>query len=77
MLKTTHDLLAEDGKALVVFSPHRPWLLNDDLSFFKTCYEFGLKSELIEMVNWKPMFQEDEETIEVRSRVYAYYLTHM
>lgn len=32
LLKTTHDLLAEDGKALVVFSPHRPWLLNDDLS---------------------------------------------
>lgn len=77
LLRTTKDLLADDGRALVVFSPHRPWLLNDDLQFFETCYEFGLKSELIEMVKWKPMFEEDEETIDIRSRVYAYYLTHV
>lgn len=76
LLQTTKDLLADDGKALVVFSPHRPWLLNDDLQFFETAKEFGLKPEFIEMVNWKPMFEEDEETSEVRSRVYAHYLTH-
>lgn len=76
LLNTTKDLLAKDGKALVVFSPHRPWLLNADLQFFETAKEHGLKPEKIEMVNWKPMFEEDEETAEIRSRVYAYYLTH-
>ncbi|QLQ82149.1 hypothetical protein HG537_0G04040 [Torulaspora globosa] len=76
LLKTTKDLLAEDGKALVVFSPHRPWLLNDDLQFFETAKEYGLLPTFIEMVNWEPMFEEDEETSEIRSRVYSYYLTH-
>lgn len=76
LLQTTKDLLAEDGKALVVFSPHRPWLLKDDLQFFETAIEFGLKPEFIEMVKWKPMFEEDQETSEIRSRVYAHYLTH-
>ncbi|CCC69881.1 hypothetical protein NCAS_0D03000 [Naumovozyma castellii] len=77
LLKTTRDLLAKDGKALVVFSPHRPKLLDSDLQFFETAKEFGLKTDIIEMVNWKPMFDEDDETIEVRSRVYARYLTHV
>lgn len=76
LLKTTKDLLAKDGKALVVFSPHRPWLLNDDLQFFETAKEYDLIPEKIEMVKWKPMFEEDEETVDIRSRVYAYYLTH-
>ncbi|CDO92866.1 unnamed protein product [Kluyveromyces dobzhanskii CBS 2104] len=77
LFKTTKDLLKEDGKALVVFSPHRPWLLENDLAFFKDCYEFGLKSELIELTHWKPMFDEDEETVKIRSSVYAYYLSHL
>lgn len=76
LLQTTKDLLARDGKALVVFSPHRPKLLNDDLRFFETAKEFGLEPTFIEMVNWQPMFDEDEETSEIRSRVYAHYLTH-
>lgn len=76
LLQTTKDLLASDGQALVVFSPHRPWLLNDDLRFFESAKEYGLQPEKIEMVNWKPMFEEDEETSEIRSRVYAYYLKH-
>lgn len=76
LLKTGKDLLAKDGKILVVFSPHRPWLLNDDLQFFETCKEepYGFKVEKIDLVNWKPMFDEDEETVEIRSRVYSYYL---
>lgn len=77
LLNTTKDLLADNGKALVVFSPHRPKLLDADLNFFDYAREFGLKPEKIEMVNWKPMFDEDDETIEIRSRVYAYYLTHI
>lgn len=75
LLKTTKDLLKKDGKALVVFTPHRPWLLDADLDFFETAKnEYDFKVTKIEMVNWIPMFEEDEETIEIRSRVYAYYL---
>ena len=75
LLQTTKDLLKADGRALVVFSPHRPKLLPNDLQFFDTAKDdFGLKVTKIEMVNWKPMFDEDEETVEIRSRVYAYYL---
>ncbi|QLG74353.1 hypothetical protein HG535_0G02370 [Zygotorulaspora mrakii] len=77
LLRTVKDLLASDGKALVVFSPHRPKLLGEDLQFFETCKEFDLRPEFIEMVNWRPMFDEDHETVEIRSRVYAYYLTQM
>ncbi|CCF55926.1 hypothetical protein KAFR_0A04900 [Kazachstania africana CBS 2517] len=76
LLKTTKDLLDKNGKALVVFSPHRPKLLDDDLHFFeKAEKEFNFNVQKIEMTNWKPMFDEDEETVEIRSRIYAYYLT--
>ncbi|CAN3501416.1 protein N-terminal and lysine N-methyltransferase EFM7 [Diutina catenulata] len=74
LLSTCRKTLKKSGRALVVFSPHRPWLLEADLQFFETCEEHELKAEKIEMVNWKPMFDEDEETVEIRSRVYAYYL---
>ncbi|AQZ16816.1 NNT1 (YLR285W) [Zygosaccharomyces parabailii] len=76
LLRCIKDLLAADGKALVVFSPHRPKLLDVDLSFFEVAKEFGLQSQILEVVNWHPMFDEDPETVEIRSRVYAYYLTH-
>ncbi|KAH3686438.1 hypothetical protein WICPIJ_002618 [Wickerhamomyces pijperi] len=77
LLKTSKDLLSRDGKCLVVFSPHRPWLLQDDLQFFETAKEYNLKPEKIDMVVWRPMFpDEDESTAEVRSRVYSFFLTH-
>ncbi|AET38616.1 S-adenosylmethionine-dependent methyltransferase Ecym_3108 [Eremothecium cymbalariae DBVPG len=76
LLRTTKDLLADDGKALVVFSPHRPWLLEKDLGFFETAKEYSLKSELIEIAHWRPMFEQDPGSEEIRSRVYAYYLIH-
>ncbi|KAH3678981.1 hypothetical protein WICMUC_001295 [Wickerhamomyces mucosus] len=76
LLKTSKDLLEKNGKCLVVFSPHRPWLLNDDLQFFETCKEYGFKSEKIDLVTWKPMFpEEDEETADIRARVYSFFLT--
>lgn len=76
LLRTTKDLLAKDGRALVVFSPHRPWLINDDLRFFETAVDYGLKSKLIELINWKPMFEKDPGPEEIRGRVYAYHLFH-
>ncbi|KAG7662671.1 EFM7 [[Candida] subhashii] len=74
LLSTCRRGLKSTGKCLVVFSPHRPWLLENDLEFFTTCEQHEFKSEKIELVNWKPMFEEDEETVEIRSRVYSFFL---
>lgn len=65
------------GKCLVVFTPHRPWLLNEDLEFFKlAANEYNFDVEKIEMVHWDhPMFpEESSETEEIRKRVYCYIL---
>lgn len=72
LLKTCRDSLKSTGVGLVVFSPHRPHLLENDLEFFKTCEQFDFKAEKIACVNWKPMFEEDEATAEIRSRVYCF-----
>lgn len=74
LLRNCRNCVKKNGTCLVVFSPHRPKLLEEDLKFFTVCEEFGFKAELVEMVNWKPMFDEDEETVEIRSRVYCYKL---
>ncbi|GMM33178.1 S-adenosylmethionine-dependent methyltransferase [Saccharomycopsis crataegensis] len=78
LLKTCRDLVnPKTGKCLVVFSPHRPWLLNDDLEFFDKAQEdpYNFKVDKIDLVNWKPMFEEDEETKHIRGRVYSFWLT--
>lgn len=74
LLRSCRESLKKNGFALVVFSPHRPHLLDADLEFFKTCEQFDFKAEKVEQVNWKPMFEEDEETSEIRSRVYSFKL---
>lgn len=74
LLTTCRRALKSTGKCLVVFSPHRPKLLKDDLEFFTTCEQHEFKAEKIDLVNWKPMFEEDDETIEIRSRVYSFFL---
>lgn len=74
LLTNCRNALKKNGTALVVFSPHRPWLLEDDLKFFTTCEDYEFKADFIELVNWKPMFEEDDETVEIRSRVYCYKL---
>ncbi|RLV95446.1 Protein N-methyltransferase NNT1 [Spathaspora sp. JA1] len=74
LLTTCRKSLKSTGRCLVVFSPHRAWLLEDDLKFFETCEEYQFKAEKIELVNWKPMFEEDEESAEIRSRVYSFFL---
>ena len=39
------SLKRNGGKCLVVFSPHRPHLLQDDLSFFETAKQYQFKTE--------------------------------
>lgn len=74
LLKTCRDTVKKNGKCLVVFSPHRPKLLENDLEFFKTCEDFQFKAEKIDLVTWKPMFEEDDESIDIRARVYSFFL---
>lgn len=74
LLKTCRESLKRTGLCLVVFTPHRPRLLDRDLDFFKLCEEYGLKAEQKELARWHPMFEEDEETTEIRSRIYCYHL---
>ncbi|ODQ66297.1 putative nicotinamide N-methyltransferase [Nadsonia fulvescens var. elongata DSM 6958] len=78
LIQTVLRCMAKEGKALVVFSPHRPWLLAEDLAFFDLAQseEFNLQCDKLFEIQWeKPMFEEDEETKEIRQRVYGYMLT--
>ncbi|RLV84697.1 Protein N-methyltransferase NNT1 [Meyerozyma sp. JA9] len=74
LLKSCKQLLNASGLIFVVFSPHRAHLLHEDLRFFETCKEYGFKSKQNDMQIWNPMFEEEEETAEIRSRVYSYFL---
>lgn len=71
-LKTT---MKHDGQCLVVFSPHRPRLYEKDLAFFDLAREEGFKVEQIIERRMNPMFEESEETRELRSMVFGYILT--
>lgn len=74
LLKTCKDNISKNGRCFVVFSPHRPKLLDKDLEFFDTAEQMGFRVEKENLQVWKPMFEEDDETIEIRSRVYSYFL---
>ena len=48
------------SKALVFFTPYRPWLLEKDMAFFELAVDAGLKVEKIwEEVLDAPMFEND------------------
>ena len=51
---------APGARALVFFTPYRPWLLTKDLAFFDLAREAGLMVEkVLEKVMDKVMFDED------------------
>lgn len=63
LLKTVVQTLrrAREARALVFFTPHRPWLLEKDLAFLTLLDEAGLSVEkVVEEVLEKPMFEEDK-----------------
>lgn len=75
LLKACRQTLKKLGKGLIVFSPHRAHLLHEDLKFFQTSEQFEFKAEQIDLQIWQPMFQEEpEDTAEIRSRVYSYFI---
>lgn len=75
LVETGLKCLKPDGKILVMFSPHRPRLYHKDLEFFDLAKEKGFDVEQIIEKRLNPMFEEDEETKELRSMVFGYILT--
>lgn len=75
LIRSMDEALAPDGKALVVFSPHRPKLYNKDLAFFDLAKELA-NFEVVEKFekDYMPMFEEDEETKELRGKAFGYIL---
>ncbi|KAJ9632393.1 Protein N-terminal and lysine N-methyltransferase efm7 [Taxawa tesnikishii (nom. ined.)] len=63
------------SKALVFFTPYRPWLLERDLAFFDLAREGGLTvTKVMEKVMDKVMFEEDPGDELLRRTVYGYEL---
>lgn len=51
LLSTCRKALKSNGQCLVVFSPHRPWLLPQDLEFLKLVKNTNLN---LKRLNWLP-----------------------
>ncbi|KAG5356321.1 Protein N-methyltransferase NNT1 [Yarrowia sp. B02] len=76
LVRSAKELLAPGGKVFVVFTPHRAKLFNEDLDFFRRAKdEAGFHSEKLFELKYYPMFEEEEETKELRSMVFGYMLT--
>lgn len=53
-------MLSRGGRALVFFTPHRPWLYVEDMKFFGVVEERGLRvGKVLEERMEAPMFEED------------------
>lgn len=64
-----------DARALVVFTPYRPWLLEKDMAFFDLCRDKGLEvDKVVEEVMEKVMFEEDRGDELLRRTVFGYEL---
>ncbi|KAJ9663254.1 Protein N-terminal and lysine N-methyltransferase efm7 [Coniosporium apollinis] len=75
LLKTVQATLRRtgDARALVFFTPHRPWLLEKDLDFFRLAEEGGLVVEKVgEWVRERVMFEEDRGDELLRRTVFGY-----
>lgn len=65
-----------EARALVFFTPYRPWLLEKDLKFFEFAQSAGFQvSKLFEHVMDRVMFPEDPGDEILRRTVFAYELT--
>lgn len=75
LVKTVQEGLASGGRALVFFTPHRPWLYEEDMKFFGIAEEagFGVVKVLEERLE-APMFEEDPGDRELRRTVFGFEL---
>jgi nicotinamide N-methyltransferase len=63
----------EDAKALVFFTPYRPWLYEKDMSFFDLARDAGFVVEkVLEQKMEKVMFEKDSGNEELRKSVFGY-----
>ena len=66
----------QDAKALVFFTPYRPWLYEKDMAFFDLVKEAGFKVEkILEEKMEKVMFETDPGDEELRRTVFGYEVT--
>ena len=62
-----------DARALVFFTPYRPWLLEKDMAFFDICRDKGLEIDrVVQEVMEKVMFEEDRGDELLRRTVFGY-----
>lgn len=75
LLSTLQATLKRDveARALVFFTPYRPWLLEKDLDFFEKARETGMKvTKLFEQLLEEVMFPDDRGDEMLRRTVFAY-----
>ncbi|GAM84387.1 hypothetical protein ANO11243_023810 [Dothideomycetidae sp. 11243] len=78
LVRTVTETLrrCSEAKALVFFTPYRPWLLKQDLAFFDLAREQGLRVEkILEKVMDKVMFEDDPGDELLRRTVFGYQVT--
>ena len=64
-----------DARALVFFTPHRPWLLEKDLKFFELAEQAHFRvTKFMEKLMDRPMYPEDQGDETLRKTVYGYVL---
>jgi len=65
-----------ESKALVFFTPYRPWLYKKDMAFFDVCKGRGfLVEKVLEEKMEKVMFEKDPGDEELRRTVFGYLIT--
>jgi len=74
---TSTSLLTRDHKyeprALIFFTPYRPWLFEKDMAFFDLCRAEGyVVDKILEEKMDKVMFEEDRGDEELRRTVFGY-----
>ncbi|KAK4546878.1 hypothetical protein LTR36_001610 [Oleoguttula mirabilis] len=77
LLSTVQQMLSttSEARALVFFTPYRPWLLEKDLAFFDLATEGGfVVKKIFEKVMEKVMFEEDPGDELLRRTVFGYSL---
>jgi len=75
LLQTVLDTLKRtiEARAVIFFSPHRPWLYEDDMAFFEIAREAGLRvMKVLEEKLEAPMFEEDKGDRDLRRTVFGY-----
>lgn len=77
LLKTVINTMRRipSSRALVFFTPYRPWLLENDMAFFELARQGGFFVEkVLEKVMEKVMFEEDRGDELLRRTVFGYEL---